>query len=108
MAWQRRKEDMAIAFRSRALFSLGRQGLRSCEAFADLCCPELFFLACFSHNSVLPNGQMSIAVCDSQSAQQSGDEHQALAELLAIAWFHPKNILPVSKGLKKMRDCSII
>lgn len=43
MAWQRRKEGMAIAFRSRALFSLARQGLRSCEALADLCWPELFF-----------------------------------------------------------------
>ena len=66
---------------------------------ADLSWPELF-LAGFSRNSVLPNGQTSVAGCDSQSAQRSGKEHQALAKLFAIAWFHPQNILAVSKGLK--------
>jgi len=66
----------------------------------DLSWPELF-LAGFSRNSKLPNGQMSTAGCDSQSAQRSGDEHPALAKLFASAWFHPQNIPPVSKGLEK-------
>lgn len=46
---------------------------------------------------------MSVAGCDSQSAQRSGDEYLALAQLFAIVWFHPENILPVGKGLKKIR-----
>ena len=57
----------------------------------DLSQLELF-LADFSCNSVLPNGQITVAGCDSQSAQLSGDRHQVLAKFFAVVWFHPKNI----------------